>query len=223
MKRHILLRKYAGNNALVTVTTRHLVADGDLTFLSDVYADEFVYAGRKFVFVRAGKYFDVYYDTAFAVRNFKRSIADFPCLFAEYRAEKSFFGGKFGFALRGDFTDENIAAVDFRADTYDTVFVEVFKRVVADVRNIARDLFFAEFRIARFDFVFFDMNGGEYVLSYEFFGKKDRVLVVITFPAHEADENVSAEREFAVFGGRTVRDDLTFRDLFALIDDRTAG
>ena len=43
-KRHVFLWQYAGNNALIAVATRHLVADGDLSLLSDIDAHEFVYA-----------------------------------------------------------------------------------------------------------------------------------------------------------------------------------
>ena len=188
------------------MTTRHLVADAYLALLSDVNADEFVYARTHFVLVGAGKYFYVYYDAALAVRNAEGRVADFAGFFAEDRAKKSLFGRKFGFAFRGNFTYENVAALHFRADTYDTVFVEVFERVVADVRDIARDFLLAEFRVARFEFVFFDVNRCENVVFYYLFGNKDCVLVVITFPAHKADKDISSEREFGVVAGRTVRD-----------------
>ena len=41
--RHILYRQYAGNNTLVTVTTSHLVTNGDLSLLCDIDANLLVY------------------------------------------------------------------------------------------------------------------------------------------------------------------------------------
>ena len=42
------------------------------------------------------------------------------------------------------------------------------------------------------------MDRGEHVVLNELLGKKYSVFVVITFPRHEADENVSAESKLAV-------------------------
>ncbi len=44
-ERHILLRKYSRNDALVTVSTCHLIADGELSLLCDIAAYNLVYAG----------------------------------------------------------------------------------------------------------------------------------------------------------------------------------
>ena len=68
--------------------------------------------------------------------------------------------------------------------------------------------------------MFFDMNGGEHVLAHETLGNEDRVLVIVAFPFHEADEDIFAEREFAVVGRGAVRDDLARRDAVARMDDR---
>ena len=43
-ERHILNRKHAGNNTLVTVTSGHLIAHRNLTLLGNVDADCLVYA-----------------------------------------------------------------------------------------------------------------------------------------------------------------------------------
>ena len=199
-KRHVFFGKNAGHDAFVTVTARHLVADRNLTFLRDIYAHLFVDAGSKLVPVLSCEDFHVDNDTAFAVRHTEGRIAHFSCFIAENCTKKSFFGRKFGFALRGDFTDENVAASDFRADSDDTVFVQVFKSLFRKVGDISRYLFFAESRFAGFAFVFFDVDRGENVVAYELFGNKYRVFVVIAFPAHEADKDISAKREFAVLG-----------------------
>ena len=44
-ERHILLRKYSRNNALVTVTACHLIADGELSLLCDITAYNLIDTG----------------------------------------------------------------------------------------------------------------------------------------------------------------------------------
>ena len=80
---HIRLGQNSRNNALVAVTTRHLVADGNFSLLRDVNSVKFAYAGRKFVLICARELFNVYYYTAFAVGNAERGISYLSCLFAE--------------------------------------------------------------------------------------------------------------------------------------------
>ena len=82
-KRHIRFGKYSRNDALVTVTSRHLVADGNLSLLRDINSYKFVYAWRKFVFVGSRESLYVYDYTAFAVRNAERGISYFSRLIAE--------------------------------------------------------------------------------------------------------------------------------------------
>ena len=82
-ERHIRFGKYSRNDALVTVTSRHLIADGNLSLLRDVNSYKFVYAGRKFVFVGPREPLYVYDYTAFAVRNAERGISYFSRLIAE--------------------------------------------------------------------------------------------------------------------------------------------
>ena len=48
---HILYGKYAGNNTLVSVTSGHLITDGDLSLMGDVNTDGFVDAGRQLITV----------------------------------------------------------------------------------------------------------------------------------------------------------------------------
>ena len=70
-KRHILLRENAGNNALVAVTSRHLVAYAYLSLLSDIAADNLVYSGGQLVAVCTGVNLNINHDAVFAVRHFK--------------------------------------------------------------------------------------------------------------------------------------------------------
>ena len=67
--RHILTRKYARDNALVAVAAGHLIADGDLTLLSDVNTHDLIYAGAHLIAVFTGEYLDVNDYAALAVGN----------------------------------------------------------------------------------------------------------------------------------------------------------
>ena len=53
--RHILLRQDAGNDTLVAVTACHLIADADLTLLSDIAADDLAHTGLQLIAVLRGK------------------------------------------------------------------------------------------------------------------------------------------------------------------------
>lgn len=46
-ERHILHRKDAGYNTLVSMAARHLIANGDLPLLCDVAANDLVYAAAR--------------------------------------------------------------------------------------------------------------------------------------------------------------------------------
>ncbi len=218
-ERHVALRKHTGNDALVSVAARHLVADLNFTLLRDVHAHQLVDAGGELVLILAREDLHVYDDAALSVGNTEGSVAHLSRLFAEDGAEQALFGRELRFALGRNFTDEDIAAAHFRADAHDAVLVQIFERVVAHVGNVARDFFFAELGVARFRLVLLDMNGGEHVVLHELFGNKNRVLVVIAFPLHESDENVFSERKLAVVGGRSVGDDLVLFHPVARGDD----
>ena len=142
----------------------HLVADLNFSLLCNIDAHEFVYAGGKLVLVlsRENLYVDDY--TALSVGNFQRSVPDFPRLFAEDSSEKPFFGRKLRFALRRNFTYENVAGLNLCAYSYDTVGVKVFQSVLGNVGNIPRNLLFAELSVPRLGFVFFDMDRREHVV-----------------------------------------------------------
>ena len=111
------------------MTACHLIADGNLTFLSDVAAYYFINAGTELVAV-----------------------------FAEYCAEKSLLGGKLRLALRRYLTDKYIARVNLGTDTDYAVFVKVGKSVFTDVRDISRNIFRSELGISRLKLIFLYMN-----------------------------------------------------------------
>ena len=148
------------------MAARHLVADLNFTLLRNIYAHQFGNAGRKLVLVLSGEHLYVYDYTALAVGYFKGSIAHLSRLLSEDCAQKSFLGGKLGFALGRNFTDKNITGLNLRAYSYNTVRIQIFKRVLGNVGNIPRNLLRAELGISRLGFVLLDMDRREYVVLY---------------------------------------------------------
>src|ERR1700677_1187581 len=160
-------------------------------------------------------------DGAFDTRRARqRSIANIAGLFAEDGAEELLFRRQLGLTLRRYLADEDVVVANLRTDADDARVVEIAQSVLADVGDIARDLFRPKLGVAGFDLELLDVDRGVVVLADQLFGDEDRVLEVVTAPRHEGDQNVTAEAEFALLGARTVGDDLTLDDTVTLADDR---
>ena len=98
--------------------------------------------------------------------------------------------------------------------------VEVLEGLFADVRDVARDLFLAELRVAGDALELLDVDRGEDVVLGDALGDEDRVLEVVALPRHERDEHVLAERELAHVARRAVGEDVAGLHLLARADDR---
>ena len=191
------------------MAARHLIADLKLSLLGNVAADNLVYAGVEFIAVFAGEFLNLNNNSVFAVGNTQGGVPDFPCLFAEDCAKKSFLRGELGFALGGNLSDEDIAGVNLCADADNTSFVKILERV-ADIRNIVGDFFGTELRVTGFKLIFFNVDRCVHIISYKFFVDENCVLIVVALPGHKADEGVLAEAELAVVGCGAVGNNLTF-------------
>ena len=213
--RHVFFRQHLGDDALVAVTSGHLVALQNLALLRDVDAHEMVDAGREFVAVLAREHLDVDDLALFAVRHFQRGVAHFARLLAEDRAQQALLGRQLGLALGRDLTDEDVFGANLGADADDAVLVEILERIFADVGDVARDLFGPELRVAGFALVLLDVDRGEAIVLDHALADQDRVFVVVAFPRHERDEHVLPERHLALIRGRTVGEDLAAHDLLA--------
>ena len=132
-------------------------------------------------------------------------------LFTEDRAQKLFFRCQLRLAFRRDFADKNIARLDIGADADDAGFVQILQEGLADIRNVARDFFRTELRVAGFDFEFLDVDRGVVVVFDETFGNQNRVFKVVAAPRHERDEHVASKRQFSFFGAWTVGQNLSLR------------
>src|SRR5574344_990970 len=62
-ERHILTRQNTGYNALVTMTTGHLIAFGNLTFLYNMNSNLLIYSRWQIIAIFPGKYFSTNNNT----------------------------------------------------------------------------------------------------------------------------------------------------------------
>ena len=102
---------------------------------------------------------------ALAVRHAQAGVLDLARLLAEDRAQQPLLGGQLGLALRRDLADQDVARPDLGADADDAVLVEVAQRILADVGDVARDLFGTQLGVARLDLVLLDVDRGERVVA----------------------------------------------------------
>ena len=182
---HVLGRQDLGDHALVAVAAGHLVADGDLALLGDRHADQPVDAGLEVVVELAPELADLDHLAALAVGQAQRAVLHLARLLAEDRAQQPLLRRQLGLALGRDLADEDVAGADLGADVDDALLVEVLEGLLADVRDVARDLLGAELGVPRLDLVLLDVDAGEQVVADEAVADDDRVLVVAALPAHE--------------------------------------
>ncbi len=134
-------------------------------------------------------------------------------------ARSSFSSGVIGLALGRDLADQDVARRHFGADADDAVLVEVLECVFAHVGDVARDLFGAEFGLARIDFVLLDVDRGVFVVLHQPFADQDRIFKVAAFPAQVRDQHILAEGQLAVLSAGAVRQHVAGLDHVALEDD----
>ena len=77
----------------------------------------------------------------------QRGILYISGLLTEDRAQKLFFRRHRAFALGGDLANQNIARAHFGTDIDDARLVEVAQGFLADVRDVAGDLFRPQFLV----------------------------------------------------------------------------
>ena len=201
------------------MTACHLIANADLALLGDVAAHDLAHAGLQLVAVLRGEHLDVHDDAVSAVGHTQGGITHFACLLAEDGAQQALLGGQLGLALRGDLADQNIAALDLGTDADDAALVQILQSVLRDVGDITGDLLGSQLGVAGLRLVLLNMNGGVHVLAHDLLVQQDGVLVVVTFPGHEADQGVLAQRDLAVAHGRAVSQHLTGLDALTHFHD----
>ena len=141
------------------MTSGHLIADRDLSLLSNIDAHCLVHSWRQFISVISSKYLCIYDNTVLSVRHFKRCIPYFPRLLAEDRAKQPLLCGQFGLSLWSYLSYQDIAGAYLCANTNDSSLIQVLKGIIAHSRNIAGNLFWSQLGITGFCLIFLDMHG----------------------------------------------------------------
>ena len=106
------------------------------------------------------------------------------------------------------------------ADADDAALVEIAQVRLRHVRDVPRDLFRPELRVARLDLELLDVDRRVVVVLHHALGDENRVLEVVAAPRHERDEHVPAERELAQLRARTVGQHLALGHALPDADDR---
>ena len=218
---HIFLRQDAGNNALVTVTTGHLIADGDLSLLGDVNADGLGNAGSQLIGILLGEDLDIHNNAALTVGNLQRGITDFSCLLTEDGPQQTLFRGQLSLTLGGDLTNQIVTGTNLSTNTNDAVLVQILQSIFANIGDIASDLFGSQLGVPSLGLVLLDVDGSKDIFLDQTLIQQNGVLVVVTFPGNEADEHVLTQSDFAAGAGRTVCNDLLSFHMLANFHDGT--
>ena len=153
----------------------------------------------------------------------QRRVADLAGLLTEDRAEQPLLRRELGLALGRDLAHEDVAGADLGADADDAALVEVLEDVLGEVRDVPGDLLGAELRVAGVDLVLLDVDRREHVVLHEALREDDRVLEVVALPRHERHEQVLAERELALVGGRAVGEHVALGHLVADVARAASG
>ena len=102
-------------------------------------------------------------------------------LLTEDRSQEALLGGQLGLALGRDLADEDVAGADLGTDVDDAFLVEVLEGLLADVRDIAGDLFGPELGVQD-SISCFSIWMLVKVVAHEAVADDDRVLVVASLP-----------------------------------------
>ncbi len=155
----------------------------------------YVPASVVFIYSPPREHFNVCYDTFYTVWNTQARVLNIPCLFTENSPQKFFLRGQLRFAFWRHFAHKDVAGSYSGSYPHDTALVEILQRLVADIRDVSRDLFFAELCVPYHAFKLFNVDRCEGVFFYKLLVHKDRVFVVVSSPGHEGDKDVLAERQ----------------------------
>ncbi len=169
--------------------------------------------------LEAAELLDVDHGAFFAMGEAEGDVSRFLRLLAKDGDDQPLLGRHFGLTLRSDLADEDVVGPDLCTDSDDAVFVEVLEGFLADVRNVAGDLFGPQLRIHGFRFVSFDMDRRVDVVLHEPFRDEDRVFVVVAAPRHKGHEHVLPQSQATVIAGCAVGENFAGQDSVAGIDD----
>src|SRR3989344_4295821 len=212
---HVFSRKNAGNDTLVAVASRELIAHRDVAYLRDGNDDFFQDARFERIASFAGEYADSDDTTSFPSFHAKRGVFHIFRLITENGTEEPLFGRELGFAFRRHLANQDVARTDFCTDADHALFVEVLETHFAHIRNVVRRDLRTKLRIAHSAIKVFYVNRREFRVLHESLRHNNGVFVVSARPAHESDTDVLSERHLSAIARRGVGDNVSLLQLIA--------
>src|SRR6185312_14201419 len=164
---------------------------------------------------------DVDDDAFHSWRHLERGVLHILRLLTEDCGQELLFRRQLRLALGRDLADENVARLDVRTDADDSALIQIRERFLGDVRNFLRDFFLATLRVANVQLELLDVDRRIHVVLHQTLAQHDGILEVVSVPRHERHRDVRAERELALFRGRTVGEYVAGCNLLAAIYQRS--
>ncbi len=152
--------------------------------------------GFQFVALRAREHLNADDAAALAVRERERCIADIPRFFPEYGAQEPFLRRQLGLALGRGLADEDIAGMDFSADTDNAFLIQILQLLFRNIGNIIGRLLGTELGVAHGNGVVLNMQRGKNIVFHQALRNNDGVLIVPAMPREEGHGQILAERQF---------------------------
>ena len=219
-ERHVADRDHAGNNAFIPVASGHLVAHLHLPQIGHRNLHLFYYSGLEFVALFGRKNFHVDHLAVLAVFQIQRRVAHISGLLAENSAQQPFFRREFGLAFGRDLADQDIAGMNFGANTDNAFRIQILELFLADIRDVACYHFGPKLGFAHVGRIMLNLDGSVAIVAHQPLRDNDGVLVVKAVPHHVSHEHVLAQSQLAVLDRRTIAQRLA---LFYLLAKRHDG
>ena len=156
-ERHVFNREDLRDDTLVTVASSHLVTNGDLATLCDEDAYRLLDTRAQVAIVLV-QFANINDDALFTVGNTQGGVTHLARLLTEDGAQQALFAGQFGFTLRGDLANQDVARANLSTNADDAAFVEVGHGFLRDVGNIPGYLFNTKFGFAGIDLVLLNVD-----------------------------------------------------------------
>jgi len=204
------------------VAAGHLVALGNLPLLGNHDAHALVDTGRKLVILLgiAIKHPDVDHLAVHAVRHAQRGVLYFAGLLTEDRPKQALFRAQLGLTSRRNLANENVIWMNLGANADNAVLIEIRQALLADIRDVSRDLFGTQLGIAGIALVLLNVDRRVHVIPHEPLTQQNGILKVAAVPWHEGHHDVLAKSQFAFIGGRGVSNNLLRLHPIASVDNR---
>src|SRR3989344_7296070 len=157
------------------------VSDTYLAKLCYFYDNRFDNSRAKLITFNFVEYRYIHNNATFSVWNTKRSVTNFPRFFTKNCTKQALFRIKLSLTFGSNFPNKDIVWPNFGAYYNNTVFSQVSKLHLGDIRNITSKLFRAKLCFNHISLIFFDMNGSKKVVFHQSIRNQNRVFKTISF------------------------------------------